>query len=111
MNHKNEYNFHILCLSSGFPAEEQKIKEKEFEKCCQFLELKKFLLLQEDLLLYNEAKTWPISYISNKIIDYIQINNIKAIIAFDEYAINGESGRNAISKAIRSLNIIKYNEK
>jgi len=100
-NHQNDYNFHILCLSNGGLPEQDKIIEKEFEKSCLFLGISKFQILQDELLQQKSKNTWSASHISNRIIDYLQENNIKALISFDEFAINLENNQMAISKAIK----------
>ena len=102
-NHQNDYNFHILCLSNGGLPEQDKIIEKGFEKCCIFLRISKFQIIQDELLQHQSKNAWSASHISNRIIDYLQSNNIKALISFDEFAINRENNKIAISKAIKYL--------
>lgn len=70
-------------MSYGCENVEEKILEKEFENCCNMLEIKKFQILSNEVF-RKPSKEWPISFISNKLIEYMKQNNIKALISYDE---------------------------
>ena len=91
-----------MSLSYGrIEGEQEKIIEKEFEKTCSFLGIKKFLFQQDESLKYDSSNEWSASHISNKIIEYVQANNIKALISFDEYAVDKKINHLSIAKALK----------
>jgi hypothetical protein len=101
VNHKKDYYFHILCLSAGCANQLETIAEKEFEKTCGFLETKKCQIFQDELLKFDTQTEWPVSHISNKILDYVGSNNIKALISFDDFGVNGNDKNISIAKAFK----------
>lgn len=89
-NHKDDYFFHVLCFSYGCANEREKIVEKEFENVCHRLQLHKYGIINDENL-EKSKNQWPASFLSNKIIEYVQNNGIKALISYDEYFESGLS--------------------
>ena len=65
------------------------------------MEIKKFTILQEESLKNDPKIEWSASLISNKILDYIAENNVKALITYDEYGVNGDNKNTAIAKSLK----------
>lgn len=65
------------------------------------MEIKKFTISQEESLNNDPKIEWSASLISNKILDYIAENHVKAMIAYDEYGVNGDDKNVAIAKSLK----------
>ncbi|CAD8060953.1 unnamed protein product [Paramecium primaurelia] len=99
----NNYQIHLICLSNGNANKIGKIRESELEKCCNYLKIKKLTIINDEHLQDSMTATWPIEKIQNVVQNYIEENNIKGIITFDQHGVSGHLNHIACYKAISTM--------
>ncbi len=88
-------NIKLLCLSNGNYDGIGKIREEEFSKVCKQLKIEDYKILNDDRLQDNIKLKWDKEYVKSKIAHYMNDHNnldeIGAIISFDEIGVTSHS--------------------
>jgi N-acetylglucosaminylphosphatidylinositol deacetylase len=103
INYFKHFDISLLCLSNGNAEGLGKVREKELEKACKYLGVKRFEVFDSPLLPDGMDKHWDPEEIIKVITKYIEKYQIDCIFTFDKHGVSGHTNHISIRSAVSIL--------